>query len=254
MTTTPLATESADRPVSPYLNRELSWLDFNSRVLAQAEDPRLPILERLKFCAIYANNLDEFFMVRVAGLKDQVAGGVTATPPDGLSPLAQLAAIRTEVDAQAERLQDVQLDELIPDLAAAGIHLSDWDDLEEADRKALSGEFDNHIFPILTPQAVDPGHPFPYISNLSLNLAVLVADPDSGRHRFARLKVPPSLPRLMRLPDHRFVPVEQVIVAQLDELFAGMDVIGGWPFRVTRNADLALDDEDADDLLEAVEL
>ncbi len=254
MTANHLASEPAEHPVSPYLNRELSWLDFNARVLAQAEDPRLPVLERLKFCAIYASNLDEFFMVRVAGLKDQVAGGVTATPPDGLSPLAQLAAIRAEVDAQAVRLQDVQLDELVPALAAEGIKLSDWADLDDDERKSLTGEFENHIFPILTPQAVDPGHPFPYISNMSLNLAVLVADPDSGRNRFARLKVPPSLPRLLGLPDRRFVPVEQVIVAHLDELFAGMTVVGGWPFRVTRNADLALDDEDADDLLEAVEL
>lgn len=246
--------EDRQEPVAPFLNRELSWLDFNSRVLAQAEDPRIPLLERLKFCAIYATNLDEFFMVRVAGLKDQVAGGVMATPPDGLSPLAQLTAIRAEVDVQVGRLQEVQLDHLFPDLEAEGIHLAEWDQLCGEDRKRATGEFENRIFPILTPQAVDPGHPFPYISNLSLNLAVLVSEPDSGHHRFARLKVPPSVPRLLALSDHRFVPIEQVIAAHLDHLFPGMTVIGGWPFRVTRNADLALDDEDADDLLEAVEL
>ncbi len=236
-----------------YLNRELSWLDFNSRVLAQAEDERLPLLERLKFCAIYATNLDEFFMVRVAGLKDQVAGGVTTAPPDGLSPLAQLAEIRRQVDAQAERLHRVQLDDLFPTLAEEGIRLLDWDDLDPADRKMATGEFENHIFPVLTPLAVDPGHPFPYISSLSLNLAVLVVDPETGQHRFARVKVPPALPRFIALPDNRFVPAEQVIAAHLDQLFPGMRVVGGWPFRVTRNADLTLD-EDADDLLEAVEL
>lgn len=236
-----------------YLNRELSWLDFNSRVLAQAEDRRLPLLERLKFCAIYASNLDEFFMVRVAGLKDQVAGGVTSAPPDGLSPLGQLAEIRKQVDTQAARLQRVQLYDLIPALAEEGIDLLDWDQLGLADRKRGTGVFEDRIFPVLTPLAVDPGHPFPYISSLSLNLAVLVVDPDSGEHRFARIKVPPSIPRFISLPDDRYVPTEQVIGAHLDQMFPGMEVVGGWPFRVTRNADLTLD-EDAEDLLEAVEL
>ncbi len=236
-----------------YLNRELSWLDFNARVLAQAEDPGLPLLERLKFCAIYATNLDEFFMVRVAGLKDQVAGGVTKTPPDGLSPLAQLAEIRKEVDAQTERLQHVRHDVLIPALAEEGIHLCDWDELSLSDKKRATGIFEDRVFPVLTPLAVDPGHPFPYISSLSLNLAVLVVDPENGQHHFARVKVPPSLPRFISLPDNRFVAVEQVITAHLDHMFPGMEVAGGWSFRVTRNADLTLDEE-ADDLLEAVEL
>ncbi len=247
-------TETEDTEQRRYLNRELSWLDFNSRVLAQAEDRRLPLLERLKFCAIYASNLDEFFMVRVAGLKDQVAGGVTSAPPDGLSPLGQLAEIRTQVDAQATRLQRVEVYDLLPALAETGVSLLDWDQLGLSDRKRATGEFENRIFPILTPLAVDPGHPFPYISSLSLNVAVLVVDPETGQHRFARIKVPPSLPRFLALPDNRFVAVEQVIVAHLDQMFPGMQVVGGWPFRVTRNADLALDDEDADDLLEAVEL
>ncbi len=246
-------TELDENPQQRYLNRELSWLDFNSRVLAQAEDRRLPLLERLKFCAIYASNLDEFFMVRVAGLKDQVAGGVTTAPPDGLSPLTQLVEIRRQVDAQATRLQRVEVYDLIPALAEEGVNLMSWEQLGLADRKRATGEFENHIFPILTPLAVDPGHPFPYISSLSLNLAVLVADPETGEHRFARVKVPPSLPRFIALPDQRFVSAEEVIVAHLDHLFPGMDIVGGWPFRVTRNADLTLD-EDAEDLLEAVEL
>ena len=236
-----------------YANRELSWLDFNSRVLAQAEDWRLPLLERLKFCAIYGSNLDEFFMVRVAGLKDQVAAGVTTAPPDGLSPLAQLAEIRREVDHQATRLERVVLGDLVTSLADEGIHLLEWNQLGLADRKRASGEFEDRIFPVLTPLAVDPGHPFPYISNLSLSIAVLVTDPETGQHRFARIKVPPSLPRFVELPDDRFVAVEQVMIAHLDYLFPGMDVVGGWAFRVTRNADLTLD-EDAEDLLEAVEL
>lgn len=246
-------TEPEDNPQQRYLNRELSWLDFNSRVLAQAEDRRLPLLERLKFCAIYASNLDEFFMVRVAGLKDQVAGGVTTAPPDGLSPLAQLSEIRRQVDAQATRLQRVEVYDIIPALAEEGVNLLDWNQLGPADQKRATGEFEDRIFPILTPLAVDPGHPFPYISSLSLSLAVLVVDPDTGQHRFARVKLPPSLPRFISLPDNQFVAAEQVIVAHLDHLFPGMEVVGGWPFRVTRNADLTLD-EDAEDLLEAVEL
>lgn len=236
-----------------YVNRELSWLDFNSRVLAQAEDWRLPLLERIKFCAIYASNLDEFFMVRVAGLKDQVAAGVTTAPPDGLSPLAQLSEIRNEADHQATRLERVMHNDLVPALVEEGVHLLEWNQLGLADRKRASGEFEDRIFPVLTPLAVDPGHPFPYISNLSLSVAVLVADPETGQHRFARIKVPPSLPRFVELPDDRFVAVEQVIIAHLDYMFPGMDVVGGWAFRVTRNADLTLD-EDAEDLLEAVEL
>ncbi len=246
-------TEAEETEQRRYLNRELSWLDFNSRVLAQAEDAALPLLERLKFCAIYASNLDEFFMVRVAGLKDQVAGGVTSAPPDGLSPLAQLAEIRKQVDAQATRLQQVEAGEIIPGLAEEGVELLDWNELGPADRKRATGEFEDRIFPILTPLALDPGHPFPYISSLSLNVAVLVVDPETGQHRFARVKVPPALPRFLALPDNRFVAAEQVIEAHLHDLFTGMEVVGGWPFRITRNADLTLD-EDAEDLLEAVEV
>lgn len=237
-----------------FLNRELSWLDFNSRVLAQAEDPELPLLERLKFCAIWGSNLDEFFMVRVAGLADQVAAGITSAPPDGLSPSHQLVEIRNRVAEQVDRFESVQLDDLLPRLRAEGIEILSWSELDEDDRDILTREFHDRVFPVLTPLAVDPGHPFPYISNLSLNIAVLVTEPETDHHRFARLKVPPSLPRFMSLPgDGRFVPLESVIIAHLHTLFPGMDLLGGWPFRVTRNADLTLD-SDADDLLEAVEM
>jgi polyphosphate kinase len=240
-------------PAERFLNRELSWLAFNLRVLAQAEDSSLPLLERLKFCAIYASNLDEFFMVRVAGLKDQVAAGVSTPAFDGRSPRAQLSEISDLVDEQARRLERVKFDELLPALATEGVELLDWAELSSDEQVMATKEFEERIFKVLTPLAVDPGHPFPYISNLSLNLAVLVTEPDGSRRRFARLKVPPSLPRFLELPGLRFVPLEQVIAAHLGHLFPGMEIIGGWPFRVTRNADLALD-EDADDLLEAVEL
>jgi len=243
-----------DDPTTKYTNRELSWLQFNSRVLAQAEDPTLPLLERLKFCAIYASNLDEFYMVRVAGLKDQVAAGVTATPPDGLTPLRQVREIQRVVQDQLVRLEDVAFDDILPTLAEHGVVVVDWRDLDQDECKQATGEFEDRVFPVLTPLAVDPGHPFPYISTLSLNLAVSVIEPETRRRRFARVKVPPALPRFIELPSGRNVPIEQVIAAHLDQLFPGMEVAGAWPFRVTRNADLTLDDEDADDLLEAVEI
>ena len=247
--------ESSSQPSSihRYINRELSWLEFNSRVLAQAEDEGLPLLERLKFCAIYSSNLDEFFQVRVAGLREQIEAGVTTRPPDLMSPTGQLAAIRQEVLAQAIRLEAVRTEVLTPALAANGICIADYDDLNEDERKRLEEDFDRHIFPVLTPLAVDPSHPFPYISNLSLSVAVLVDDQDLGSLRFARVKVPQSIPRFMSVSEGRFVPVEQVMVACIDRLFVGLPVVGGWAFRVTRNADLSLDESDAEDLLEAVQ-
>ncbi len=239
---------------SRFTNRELSWLHFNARVLARAEDESVPELERLKFCAIYASNLDEFFMVRVAGLKDQVAAGITRTPPDGYTPLAQLRQIKRLADRQLLRLEHVHTDVLRAALSRKGVDIIDWDELDEAERTFAAHEFETRIFPILTPLAVDPGHPFPYISNLSLNLAIQVFDPATGRQRFARLKVPPSIDRFMVLPSGRFVPLEQVMSAYCDQLFPGFNVTGAWPFRVTRNADISLEDEGAEDLLEAVEL
>jgi polyphosphate kinase len=238
-----------------YRNRELSWLDFNERVLALAEDDQVPLLERAKFLAIFSQNLDEFFQVRVAGLKDQVAAGVGGTSPDGRSAAQQLLDIRDRLDLLLPRMQAVFLDQVAPALADAGIHLSSWDDLEEEDEKFLVETFEERIFPVLTPLAVDPGHPFPYISNMSLNLAVMVRDPVEGERRFARVKVPPLLPRFMVLPDgERYVPLEQVIAAQLDQLFPGMEIEQHHAFRVTRNADLTLEEEEADDLLAAVEI
>jgi polyphosphate kinase len=243
----------ADFGPSRFLNRELSWLNFNSRVLAQAEDPDLPLLERIKFCAIYASNLDEFFQVRVAGLKEQIAAGVSRAPADGLSPLGQVTAIRTEVADQAERLEHVYLDVLRPALRVEGIELLDCDELNDDELKIATAEFENRIFPVLTPLAVDISHPFPYISNLSLSLGVLVDDPEVESLRFARLKVPPSMPRFIEVASDRFVPVEQVIMTHVEQLFPGVELLGAWPFRVTRNADFTVDDQDADDLLEAIE-
>ena len=238
-----------------YGNRELSWLDFNERVLAMAEDERVPLLERAKFLAIFGQNLDEFFQVRVAGLKDQVAAGVGTTSPDGRTAAQQLLDIRDRLEQLLPRMQAVFLDQVSPGLAEAGIRLSSWADLDEDDEKFLVETFEERIFPVLTPLAVDPGHPFPYISNLSLNLAVMVRDPVERVRRFARVKVPSLLPRFVVLPDgERYVPLEQVIAAHLDQLFPGMEIEQHHAFRVTRNADLTLEEDEADDLLAAVEI
>jgi polyphosphate kinase len=245
---------ASDPVVARYLNRELSWLNFNARVLAQATDPRLPLLERFKFCAIYAANLDEFFQVRVAGLREQVAAGVFRASPDGLSPLAQLQAIRREVLAQARELERVEIEELLPALAREGVEVIGSAELTPDEAKRAAYAFEHRIFPVLTPLAVDPAHPFPYISNLSLSLAVLLDDSETESVRFARVKVPDTLARFVEVGEGRLVPVEQVIACHLDQLFPGVEVVGAWPFRVTRNADLTVDDEDADDLLEAIEL
>src|SRR5262245_34845109 len=243
-----------EEPPARYYNRELSWLDFNERVLALAEDERVPLLERAKFLAIFSQNLDEFFQVRVAALKDQVAGEVGALSPDGRTSAQQLLDIRDRIDLLLPRLQACFLDQVAPGLATARIKLSSWADLDEDDEKFLVETFEDRIFPVLTPLAVDPGHPFPYISNLSLNLAVIVRDPDAVARRFARVKVPSLLPRFVVLPDgERFVPLEQVIAAHLDQLFPGMEIEQHHAFRVTRNTDLTLEEEEADDLLALVE-
>ncbi|MCX7619388.1 MAG: RNA degradosome polyphosphate kinase [Acidimicrobiales bacterium] len=238
-----------------FINRELSWLDFNERVLALAENRDIPLLERAKFLAIFSTNLDEFFQVRVAGLKDQVAAGLTQLSPDGRSPAQQLLEIRERVEELVERHEHIFLDQIVPELASVGIVFSRWDQLDEDDIKYLDEVFEERIFPVLTPLAVDPGHPFPYISDLSLNLAVIVRDPSTAARKFARVKVPLLLPRFVVMPDgERFVPLEQVIAAHLDVLFPGMLIESHYAFRVTRNADLTLEEEEADDLLSAVEL
>ncbi len=238
-----------------YINRELSTLDYFSRVLVIAEDPTIPLLERAKFLAIFQSLLDEFFEVRVAGLKDQLAAGLLGTDPAGLSPGDQLRAIRVETEGLVARRVRAFIDELVPALAEQGIRLSSWESLTDEDRAFIEKEFEERIFPVLTPLAVDPGHPFPYISNLSLNLAVIVGDPVTGERRFARVKVPPLLPGFVVTPDgERFVSLDRVIAAHLGALFPGMDIESTHPFRVTRNADLTLEEDEADDLLEAVEM
>lgn len=237
------------------LNRELSWLAFNRRVLTLAAEPDIPLLERLKFCAICSANLDEFFQVRVAALKDQVAAGLSQPSPDGATPQAQLAAIGEAADAFVAEQESIAVDHLLPALAREGVELVDWAELGPHDRLHLIAFFEQRVFPVLTPLAVDPAHPFPYISNLALSLAAMISDPDTGERRFARVKVPNILPRLVALPDgRRFVPVEQIIAAQLHHLFVGMVVEEHAVFRVTRNADLTLEEEEADDLLAAVEM
>jgi polyphosphate kinase len=243
-----------DRDRVVHLNRELSWLQFDERVLALAEDPELPILERAKFLAIFSSNLDEFFQVRVAGLLEQVVAGVTGSGADGMAPADQLRAIDEYVSVLSHRQADLFRDEIVPELERQGIGLSDWDALDDDDRDHLVAIFEEQVFPVLTPLAVDPAHPFPYISNLSLNLAVVVRDPLDGDRHFARIKVPPILPRFVVLPDgERFVPLERVIAAHLDRLFPGWVVEEHHAFRVTRNADFEVEEEEADDLLLAIE-
>ncbi|MGO8871483.1 MAG: polyphosphate kinase 1 [Acidimicrobiales bacterium] len=237
------------------INRELSWLDFSARLLELAADTRIPLLERTKFLAIFSEGLDEFFQVRVAGLEDQVAAGLRTRSPDGLAPAEQLQAITARVDELVRRQVEIFTHEVGPELTASGVVLADWHTLDEVDRVHLGELFTRLIFPVLTPLAVDQAHPFPYISNLSLNLVVRVESPSTGEERIARVKVPPMLPRFVALPDRRrFVPVEQVIAAHLDSLFPAMVITEHHAFRVTRNADLSVDEGDAEDLLVAVEL
>ena len=236
------------------LNRELSWLEFNRRVLQAAADPQRPLLERLKFVAIFGSNLDEFFMKRIGGLKQLVASNVVELSPDGRSPHEQLRAINAAVRPLVAEQHRLYAQELVPALAKHGLELLRWDDLTTAERRHLAGFFQSSIFPILTPLALDPAHPFPFISNLSLSLAVAVRHPDTGQERFARVKVPRSLPRFTQLPGGlRFVPLEEVIAHHLDQLFPGMEVAESHAFRATRNADGERNEEPADDLLESIQ-
>jgi polyphosphate kinase len=237
-----------------YLNRELSDLQFKTRVLEMAEDVSLPLLERVKFLSIVASNLDEFYMVRVAGLKRQQAAGLATLSADGLTPTQQLGIISGEVASLMERHARVFTEDVMPALQAKGIRIRRWRDLSREQREEAEQVFRESIFPILTPLAVDPGHPFPYISNRSLNLAVFVEDERSKMH-FARVKVPPLLPRFMALSGEGpcFVPLEDVIAANLGELFQGMRIVEWHTFRVTRDAELDVDDDGAEDLLAALE-
>ena len=243
-----------DRQPPPYLNRELSRLDFDERVLANAEDRKLPLLERVHFLAIFANNLDDFFQIRVAGLQEQVLAAVPTTAPDGMSPADQLRAIRRRIEGLVDRQMRLFNQELLPGLEEAGVRIRDAVHLTKEERKFLAAEFRRHIFPVLTPLAVDPAHPFPYISHLSLNLAVIVRDPLRRVERFARVKVPPLLPRFTELPDGAgFLPLEQLIAINLQSLFPGMELVDHHAFRITRDADLDLVESEAEDLLSAVQ-
>ncbi|GGP47210.1 polyphosphate kinase [Saccharothrix coeruleofusca] len=249
----------ADLPDDRYFNRELSWLDFNARVLALAEDPSQPLLERAKFLAIFASNLDEFYMVRVAGLKRRAETGLSVRSADGLTPREQLANISKRTQELVEQHARAFLDHVRPELEKHGISLVTWAQLTDSERMRLSGYFTDQVFPVLTPLAVDAAHPFPYISGLSLNLAVSVRDPEGGTDRFARVKVPDNVPRLVRVETDRssstatFLPLEELIAAHLGELFAGMQVIECHAFRVTRNADLEVEEDRDEDLLQALE-
>ncbi len=236
---------------APILNRELSWIEFNARVLHEARDTRNPILERVKFLAIFASNLDEFFQVRVSGLRRQDLAGSQHLSSDGLTPAKQLDAIRARVrDLVAEH--SLIFATIREELAGEGVEIVDYDDVPEH-HDTLRRRFHDEIFPVLTPLAVDPGHPFPYISTLSLSIAVGLRDPETGEKRFARVKIPPILPRLFEVERDRFVLLDQVIEANLDELFRGMEILETHLFRVTRDADIAIEEDEADDLLLAIE-
>ncbi|SFH30870.1 RNA degradosome polyphosphate kinase [Amycolatopsis regifaucium] len=258
VTSAPTAVETL--PDDRYFNRELSWQDFNARVLALAEDESQPLLERAKFLAIFASNLDEFYMVRVAGLKRRDETGLPVRSADGLTPREQLAYIAKRNQDLVERHTNAFELHLRPRLADEDIHIVGWNDLAGADQLRLSNYFSEQIFPVLTPLAVDPAHPFPYISGLSLNLAITVRDPEAGTERFARVKVPSNVPRLMRIEQQprenrtaTFLPLEELIAAHLGELFTGMEVTEHHAFRVTRNADFEVEEDRDEDLLQALE-
>ncbi|WP_422740956.1 RNA degradosome polyphosphate kinase [Micromonospora sp. WMMD754] len=244
-------------PEDRFLNRELSWLDFNARVLALAEDPRTPLLERAKFLAIFASNLDEFFMVRVAGLKRRLSAGLPVRGGDRLPLRTQLELITERTADLVARHAACFVDDVLPRLAEEDIRVLRWSDLDDAERERLRTWFREHIFPVLTPLAVDPAHPFPYISGRSLNLAVSVRDPDGGSELFARVKVPNNVPRFVRVakdrPGVRFLPVEDLISVHLGQLFSGMQVVECHLFRVTRNAEVEVDEDRDEDLLQALE-
>src|SRR5256714_5151190 len=238
---------------SLYINRELSWLAFNARVLHEAFDGRNRLLERVKFLSIFSTNLDEFYMVRVAGLRRQIAAGVQQVAADGLTPSQQLDAITERVADLMEQQRKCLYDVLLPELAAHGIEIAAMSDLDETEVQRINAFFESQVFPVLTPLAVDPGHPFPYISNLSLSIAVQVHDPATSTTRLARIKVPKSLPRWVPFgKENHFVPLEQVIGAHLDALFPGMEIRAYSTFRVTRYSDLDLADADEDDDLLAM--
>ena len=252
-----------------FINRELSWLRFNERVLEEALSEENPLLERVGFLSIFASNVDEFFMIRVSGLRQQLGSGVLEAPPDGMTPSEQLAAIRQALLPLLERVDSCWRDDLTPKLRSAGVRVLGYEELKKRQRKLLRRHFEAEIFPVLTPLAFDPSHPFPHISSLSINFAVVIKDPDQGE-LFARLKVPPSLPRVLPIPGEaalesaselglagagdgaELVWVEEVIAANLKPLFPGLEIVDAFPFRVTRDADLEIEEDEAGDLLTAM--
>ncbi len=246
-----------DRP-DLYINRELSWIEFNRRVFEEAQNSREPLLERVKFVSIFETNLDEFIMVRFAALKDLLNAHVNTLSPDGMTPAQQLTAVRKRLAPLMQEVRQYWRTELMPRLAEHHIHILDFEQLDPEQREYMQGYFEREVFPVLTPLAVDPGHPFPHISNRSLNLAVAI----SGNH-FARVKVPPSLPRLVPIPVKKaeqegppisvFVWMEQLIAAHLNMLFPGFDVWESYPFRVLRDADIEIREDESSDLLESIE-
>ncbi|MCU1620652.1 MAG: ppk [Modestobacter sp.] len=244
-------------PADRFLNRELSWLDFNTRVLELAEDDTLPLLERVKFLSIFASNLDEFYMVRIAGLKRRQSTGLTVRSPDGLTIREQLARVTERTQDLVHRHASVFDKDVAPRLEEHGIRIVHWSDLGDADAMRLREYFRDQVFPVLTPLAVDPAHPFPYISGLSLNLAVSVRDPETGAPRFARVKVPNNVPRFIPVgpvdPEAVFLPLEDLMAAHLTSLFPGLDVLDHHLFRVTRNADVEVEEDRDEDLLQALE-
>ncbi|MGI8417779.1 MAG: RNA degradosome polyphosphate kinase [Nakamurella sp.] len=247
--------EAEKLPADRFYNRELSWLDFNERVLALAEDRKEPLLERAKFLAIFASNLDEFYMVRVAGLKRRKDMGLSVASADGLTAGEQLKLISERTQELVERQGRCFVEDVLPELAAAGIRVVHWNEIAETDKDRLANYFTAQIFPVLTPLAVDPAHPFPYISGLSLNMAVIVRDPDSAVDRFARVKVPNNVDRFVRVRPgvDDYLPLEELLSAHLGELFPGMEVVEHQTFRVTRNADLEVEEDRDEDLLQALE-
>ena len=249
----PYVPDLDDLPADRFLDRELSWLRFNTRVLELAEDPNQPLLERVRFLAIFASNLDEFFMVRVAGLKRRIAAGVAVRAASGLLPREVLEQIWSTTDELMHRKAALFRDDLVPALAKEDIELLRWPELSREEQKQMKKLFKERLFPVLTPLAVDPAHPFPYISGLSLNLAVLVRNPQTQKEHFARVKVPPIFSRFVPLGGQRFVPLEDVIAEHLKSLFPGMTVVAVHTFRVTRNEDLEVEEDDAENLLAALE-
>jgi polyphosphate kinase len=254
-----------EAPRTPLLNRELSWLDFNQRVLEEARDERWPLLERLKFLCISESNLDEFFMIRVSGLRDQLSVDLTERSDDGLTAREQLMLVRKGVLAMEAEQTACLHEDLLPRLAAAGISVLSWDDLEEERKEAARSYFRRNVLPVLTPLAVDPGHPFPFLSNLSLNLAIETRNPETAEVKFARVKMPPSVPRLLSLravvegkkkvkaARAEFILLESLVQANLEELFPGLEILSSYLFRITRDADIEIQEDEASDLLATIE-